>query len=280
MKPATVEDSDLPSLRYPLIAQPKIDGIRVFKYNGCALTASMKAVPNLFIRQQIELYCPDGYDGEIWWPGCTFKDVQTAVMTHYGSPRFEWHVFDLAIPGWTAKERNEILSSYHQQPDFIRIITSSTAYTIQSLAALELVYLANQFEGIILRDPNAQYKFGRSTLDEQCLLRRKPFVDAEAEIIDFKEKMHNYNEAYIDERGRTKRSSAQGGKIPLGVLGAFVLHHPKFGTFDCGSGLDHQQQHDYWLARESLLGHYVTFKYQVNHCAGKPCPAVFKALRS
>ena len=42
------------SLNFPLLATPKLDGIRCLKINGRALTRSFKPVSNRFIREWIE----------------------------------------------------------------------------------------------------------------------------------------------------------------------------------------------------------------------------------
>ena len=51
------------------------------------------------------------------------------------------------------------------------------------------------------RHRHGLYKLGRSTFIEQGLIKLKRFEDGEAEIIGFKEKMLNQNEATIDARG-------------------------------------------------------------------------------
>ena len=43
--------------------------------------------------------------------------------------------------------------------------------------------------------PNAPYKQGRSTVREGYLLKVKTFLDDEATVVRFEERMHNGNEA-------------------------------------------------------------------------------------
>ena len=40
------------------------------------------------------------------------------------------------------------------------------------------------YEGVMLRDPSAPYKYGRSTVRKGYLLKLKRFEDSEAEVID------------------------------------------------------------------------------------------------
>jgi len=111
-------------------------------------------------------------------------------------------------------------------------------------------------------------------------MKRKPFVDDEALVVGFVEKEHNDNPLEYNERGLAFRSSSKDGKRPAGVLGALVVSHPKFGTFNIGTGFTDKDRNEIWWNREMYLNKLVTFKYQANHVKDAPCPAVFKAFRS
>ena len=91
------------------------------------------------------------------------------------------------------------------------------------LAAYEEDCLAEGYEGVMIRTPDSPYKCGRSTEREGWLLKIKRFEDAEAVVLDTYEGMSNHNEAQRDAFGRTKRSSAQAGKVGRGELGGFVV---------------------------------------------------------
>ena len=53
--------------------------------------------------------------------------------------------------------------------------------------------LDDGYEGLMLRAPDGPYKFGRSTVKENTLLKVKNFLDDEAEVIGFKEQTTNTN---------------------------------------------------------------------------------------
>jgi len=53
------------ALRFPVLATPKLDGIRCLKIEGRALTRSYKPISNRFAREWIEANLPDGVDGEL-----------------------------------------------------------------------------------------------------------------------------------------------------------------------------------------------------------------------
>ena len=91
------------------------------------------------------------------------------------------------------------------------------------LADYEETCLTDGYEGVMIRTPDSPYKCGRSTEREGWLLKIKRFEDAEAVVLDTYEGMSNHNEAQRDAFGRTKRSSAQAGKVGRGELGGFVV---------------------------------------------------------
>lgn len=124
--------------------------------------------------------------------------------------------------------------------------------------------LAQGYEGIMLRLPHGGYKFGRSTQDEALLLKYKPWADSEATIIDFEELMHNDNEQFCNELGKSKRSSASDGKRPGGVLGSFLVQECKSGlTFSVGGGKGFTQalRSTVWNNREAYTNAVIKYRY-------------------
>jgi len=130
----------------------------------------------------------------------------------------------------------------------------------KQLLAYETKCLEAGYEGLILRDPDGLYKFGRSTLKEGWMLKMKNFVDNEYEIIGFEERMHNGNEATTNELGRTKRSSAAAGKVGRGDLGSLILRGEGF-TFNVGTGFDDALRGIIWKNREKILGKFAKVKH-------------------
>ena len=89
----------LHALSFPLLATPKLDGIRCLKINGRALTRSFKPVSNRFIREWIETNLPDGLDGELIVKGTTFNETAGHVGRESGEPDFTFAVFDYVSDG-------------------------------------------------------------------------------------------------------------------------------------------------------------------------------------
>jgi hypothetical protein len=66
-------------LPFPVLATPKLDGIRCLKLGGKALTRSFKPISNRFVREWIEANLPDGVDGELMLRDGTFSETTSAI---------------------------------------------------------------------------------------------------------------------------------------------------------------------------------------------------------
>ena len=115
-------------------------------------------------------------------------------------------------------------------------------------------------EGLIGRNPNGRYKYGRSTPKEQFSMKFKFFESDEFEVVGFTERMHNSNEQKRDELGYAERSSAKEGMIPMNTLGSLVL---KYGdtTFNVGTGFSDALRDEIWFNQEKYLGKLASIRY-------------------
>lgn len=280
------EDQIDNKLNYPLIASPKLDGIRIIvRDEDGPVTRSLKQIPNRFTRNYLTKKEFVGVDGEIIVGPYNHPNVYNAttsgVMSHEGEPDFKLYVFDHVQETIPYSER---LIRAH---DFVacaadpRIVPLEYTYVHSptELRGYEDRMILQGFEGIMLRNPKGLYKYGRSTFREQGLLKLKRFTDDEAEIIGFEEKLHNENEAKINELGFTERASKKEFLVPAGTLGALIVHHSFFGEFRIGSGFDDATRSHIWNNQELYKGSNVTFKYQKAGVLDKPRFPIYKGLR-
>ena len=169
-------------LRYPMLATPKVDGIRFLVVNGKAVTRSLNPIPNDHIRGWIEANLPEGVDGEITVPG-GFGATSSAVTRKDGTPDFTLHVFDCWAKGapYCARiGRVYLLGGRHPR---IRILSPVPIKDEAALWAFEDRCLAEGHEGVILRDQNGAYVCGRTREEEGLMLKLKRHRDDEAVIL-------------------------------------------------------------------------------------------------
>lgn len=285
-------EAELLFLQYPLLCSPKIDGIRFMKSpQGPAMSRSWTPLPN---RRLQEFMTGDPLfehvDGEVivgddpTLPGL-FNETQSAVMTRDDDRPFSLWLFD----HWNAPNEpfaarttlaEEIVKELRRKGLMnVNYVEHQVANCKEDVLRYEEQALEAGYEGLMLRRPDAPYKFGRSTLKQQGLIKVKRYTDAEAEVVGFEELERNTNEQVRNPFGLAKRSSHRAGKISAGTLGKFILRAEPWGEFACGSGLDDDTRDKIWQNQEAYLGKIVTFKYQSHGTKDKPRTPIFKGFR-
>lgn len=288
---ATVKsEQDLYELKFPMIASPKVDGIRTFVHPELGpVTRTLKPVPNKHIRESLNRSELHHLDGELVVGDITAPDVfnrsQSGAMTHDGSPQFTYYVFDTHHPTATFVMRqmfmkDQVAKAYHAGISHAVVLPYHYVKTVAEVLEYETACLMRGFEGIMLRSLEGRYKYNRSTLKEQILLKVKRFSDDEATIIGVHPRERNHNPPARDLLGYLKRTSHTSGLVTDAALGALHVTHPKWGDFSIGSGFDEEQRQEYWVNRDELIGRKISFKYQESGSKDKPRFPIFKGLRS
>ena len=285
-KPLLAGKFDPAKAKFPYAATPKIDGIRFLMVNGQAVSRSFKPIRNKYIQDLLSTALPDGVDGELT-AGNNFQDSTSNIMRIDGEPNFKCWIFDYVDPDGPMlgyRSRMEQLKSFEpfDLPNY-EVLYPEIVFTQEEADQLMTSYIEQAYEGLMLRDPNGIYKFGRSTVNENILLKVKNFIDDEAVVVGFKEKMHNDNPATKDAFGRTERSTAKAGLKPTGLLGGFLLRTSDGKEFTCGSGLNDELRQEIWKNRDSYLNRLVKYKYMefgIKEDTGIPRHPVFIGFRS
>ena len=261
-KPMLAAAADLDKVRFPLLVSAKLDGVRATVINGVVYSRKMLPIPNLNVQRMYGGL--EGWDGELIVGSPTdsdcYRKTVSMVMTKSGGDAVNFWGFDsIVVPSLTYHNRLHALRAT-TLVDGADLLPQIKVHTLADLEDLEQELVGEGYEGIILRDPLSPYKFGRSTVNEQYLLKLKRFTDEEFEVIGYEERMHNGNEATIGALGQTKRSSHQANKSGRGDLGAITLRHP-LGTFNCGSGFSDADRKYYWDIRQALIGMRAKIKF-------------------
>lgn len=286
-KPTLACDADLEKLTFPLFASPKLDGIRCSIVQGRALTRTLKNVPNYAVYNHLSRAELTGLDGELIVGAPNAHDVYrttvSGVMSRDEVPDYTYYVFDLHnVPGgwWRRFER---LSSEYDSQGTIKVLQHDFVENLDQLVAYEHRALKEGYEGVILRHPNAPYKFGRSTAREGYLMKLKRFQDSEAVVLEVLEEQHNGNEATTDNLGRTKRSSHKANKTGKGRMGALRVRDLYSGVeFELGTGFTDSDKVWWWSWAETngLDGLIVKYKFFPVGVKDKPRHPVYLGLRS
>jgi DNA ligase-1 len=280
-------------IKYPVYCSPKIDGIRCVVFDGVAYSRSLKPIPNESVQAWAKANAAflEALDGELIVGADTDPNAMQkamAVMKKTGEPDFTFYAFDIVKPGIPYAVRLSFIdarfcrfSSEEEEARQRTVWVEQTfCYTAQQVDHWERRYLEYGYEGLMLRSPDALYKYGRSTEREGGLVKVKRFTDAEAEVVGYVEEMQNTNEAKKDALGNTERSTEKAGLVGKGTLGALVVQgipHPH--KFNIGTGFTAIERAYIWAHREELLGSLVTFKYFDHGIKESPRHPVFVSFR-
>ena len=257
------DDAVLDKLRFPMLASAKLDGIRAIVRDGVVYSRSNKPIPNKYVQEQFNHF--EYFDGELIVGDPTAHDVYRQTTSHvmaHDKTDFpvRFFVFD-HVEVLIDSYKDRMKRIHKQLPAKIIKHTQKVVTDLDDLVTYEEAVLEQGYEGLILRDPDAPYKMGRSTAREQYLLKLKRFVDAEFKVVGFEERQHNGNEATTNELGRTKRSSHKAGKTGRGDLGALILQLEDGTTFNCGTGFDDGLRQNIWDNRKQYVGQLAKIKY-------------------
>jgi len=270
-------------LPFPLLVTPKIDGIRCVIRNGKAVTRELKPIPNIHIREWLEKYAQEGWDGEIDIEGIPFNEKSSQIMSHYGEPQFIYRVFDLhnMLHLTSAEHRGREVANLKDEINspFLDFLVPELISNLDDLQQYEEWAFEKGYEGVMLRLPSSPYKEGRSTLKQFWLVKFIRIAEDEAVVTGFTEQMENTNEKTENALGLSTRSSHQANKIPKGTLGALwvkSLHFEKEFKVD---GFTKEYAQHVWNNQDYFLGKVLTFKYKPFGVKDCPRHPKFKAWR-
>lgn len=278
MLSASLDGVDLSTLRYPLLASPKLDGVRCIVWEGVAYSRNAKPIRNRFVQK----WAADRHnlDGELIVgsptdPHC-LNNTQSGVMSYDGEPDFRFHLFDTIRRAYPGDHNESLLHAYdeHRDDERVVLVPHFLVTSQDMLRAHEDDFLEHGYEGMMLRHPNGPYKHGRSTLREGYLMKLKRFMDGEAVVVRLEEGHINTNELHRDELGRAKRTTHRTNLVPSGMVGTIIVNDPKWGELRVAPGtMTHDERVRYWNTHAyskfpelGLLGktiHWRSFGYGV-----------------
>lgn len=259
-------------LNYPVVVQPKLDGIR--------LLVSQSSKNKFFIRSRRNVpwvhldylneefnslfnYLPTGatIDGELYLHGMTFNKIQSIVMSAVNiSPdldKIQYHIFDIDYTdpdGATLEQRIELLTNvfdkYYEDKgeDFkhLVLVDSRVASNLDQVLSTHDFYVEEGYEGLMIKKlcngapidsknyTQSLYKAGRNS----NTLKYKKFFDEEAIIEGVKE-----------GKGRNK-----------GVA-IFIVRDKRGNVFDLEMRGTLEMRREFYQNIDDYIGKEVTFRY-------------------
>ena len=284
-KPMLAGKFDPAKQKWPVLASPKIDGIRALITAEGVFSRSLKKLPNAFV--QATLSDPElvGLDGEIIVGEPNAPDVyartESGIMSKGGEPVFQFIVFDC----WDEKSADYELryKAAREIADdldtpYVKVLPQRLIHDQEELDEFEAECLDDGYEGVMIRSLYGPYKCGRSTTNEGYLLKVKRYETDEATVIGVVEEFRNDNEATVDALGHTKRSSHQENKVGKNRLGSLVVRCLETGAeFQVGSGFNAKEREELWASPP--IGRNISYNHFAHGRKDAPRHPVFKGFR-
>ncbi len=273
MRPMLAVSSPSEGLTFPLMYSAKLDGVRCVIEGGVAKSRKLEEIPNRYVQHMLGGPWLEGLDGELCvgapYADNVFTQTMSGVMSYGGEPDFTFYVFDF----WNGPESMgygtrylTLLDAFQRQPYVshprLQLLEHTVVNSMDELTAAQEDHIERGYEGLILRDPDGPYKHGRSTAKQGWMMKLKRFTTGEARVIGVVEMMHNENELLDSALGLAKRSTAQSGLVPAGVLGALTVVDCESNVpFSIGSGFSAQERLELWQQQSHVLGRVVKYKH-------------------
>ena len=182
-------------------------------------------------------------DGELYLPGYSVNDINSFVKNpslpqHY---KLQYWCYDICVDGSSADKRAEMLyggsngklvadifnieDHYENEEQFV-LLPEFKVNDITEATSLRDKFIAIGFEGLILRNPKAEYAFGKRN---SSMFKYKKKLDGMFEIVDIQE----------DKRG-----------LPIYTLRNDINSE----TFECTINLPQDKQRNQLALKHTLIG--------------------------
>jgi ATP-dependent DNA ligase len=182
------------SIQFPCFAQRKLDGVRCIAIPGRGLySRNGKRFPHLEHIQTevggVTLYL----DGELYSDELTFQEIVGLVKKEKLTPadhtkmqKMYLYVYDCVLPTKSYAERKTTLDDLFAKHTFtyLRLLPTAVCSSVDDVKKLHADYVAEGYEGLILRQSDGLYKVGHRSTDLQ---KYKEFFDSEYRIVGYKQ---------------------------------------------------------------------------------------------
>jgi len=245
-----VNIDDIECLTFPLMGQPKLNGIRAC-WDGEYLISRQRKVwrpqtlPHIYDKlRTFSRYNPGVHlDGELYCHGASFQGIAAITsinrnFAHAESARIEYHAFDIIGKADTESRQLTLCQIYKPWVAVCRVAS------LKEVDIWTNRFVEAGFEGLMLRSYSCPYLHGRT----EGLIKVKPWKHSLGVIVGFTEGKGKYQ----------------------GILGALTIRLPSDKTVNVSGGLSDTQRYTIWKNKPaySLLG--VTIKYRELSRAGIP----------
>lgn len=284
-------DFDDPRIKYPMLGSLKFDGTRCICVDGELLSRSMKPQKNPNLPEALaELVAISRnrrlvFDFELYDHTLPNHGAHTSILASHEADipdSMRCHIFDaMSLDEWErvghdfepmpfAKRQamyREIVREHPSLKGNDRYVAVEQVEVSSAVEARDLFEVAveEEYEGIMLRCPNAGYKHGRATHNEGLIFKFKQFETVDGRIIEVvqRRRLKDGIERTQTPTGHTERVHRKDAYELDDMVGAFKVLFPD-GTeseVNYGKGFDHSVRREHWANRHELIGRMVEVRH-------------------
>lgn len=255
-----------------LLASYKYDGIRCIFKNGEMISRALKQFPNkqLWTRfMDLAMLSKNNdiiLDGELYCPSISFNELSGIIrQLDYPLPNdLTFNCFDTIeneLFNSRFSSRLQVLQDLKINSPYFNTIPHWSIFSVKEVEDLFENALANGFEGLILRDPNGRYKFGRGTVKEGLIYKLKPFVTFDAKIIGVLQGtvVDPNAEKTINELGYSRTSKLKEDRLPSGRASDFVVLYER-KELKVSIAMTNEEKEEIWKNKEKYIGKMIEYK--------------------
>ena len=264
-------DYGLTTLPYPLLASPKLDGVRAMVQRGILVSRNGRPISNLQAQKKFGRREYEGLDGELtvgppYGQDVFNRTVRVTQKRDADSYNLRYNVFDwVGAHGLNQvyRTRRAGLSEFYSKRDGVCLVKQTLIHDAAQLQAYLTAQLVKGYEGCMLRRADAgPYMQKRSTLKEFNLVKFKPWEFGEASIEGAYLLRHNDN---VEKTSTGRRITAKAGiRLDKTQYGSALLRDVKTKVeFTVNIPTDNLRRWDGWAEPKRWLGKRVRYKFQL-----------------
>ena len=173
-----------------------------------------------------------------------------------------------------------IVNLHELEAPYVKIVKQKLLQTVEEVNDYYQEALDWGCDGLILRDPNGKYKFGRGTVKEGLIYKMKPFQTFDAKIIDVIQgtEVRKGAEKKINELGRSVTSKKLADRVLIEKASAFVVIY-EGKELKVTIAMTDEEKEEVWINRCSYIGQMIEYKGMLVGAKDLPRHPVFLRFR-
>lgn len=291
MKPMlAINFDDINKISFPKYASTKLDGIRcIFHPELGMVSRSLKQIQNKQLQEKFKhilAYCKENniiLDGELYSHKLTFQEITRGVMTQdfkedknkikkelninddeyigyqeYLISNIDFFCFDIVNDSLFVDRYEELQKI---KLNHMKILEQKYMTNPQQVKKYFDKVLDEGYEGLILKKLDGKYKFGRSTQNEELLLKIKPYETFDSKILEIIQatEVDELVEKKTNELGYSVTSRKKDDRKLIDKASAFRVRY-----FDCSLKVSltmtDKEKEEVWKNRENYIGKTIEYK--------------------